>query len=82
MFVNERDYAQVLSEDARVYNSPPSQPNGIPPDFHSQMLWGILFQALVFQAEDSSVGLGPFTPWSQDIPLDSYLCSPDILLDF
>lgn len=35
--------------------------NGIHTDFHSQMLWRLLFPTLVLQAEDHSVGLRPLT---------------------
>ena len=44
-------------------------------DFHSQMLWGFLFPALVLQDEELCMGLGPLIPqenlWGWDIPSNS-----------
>lgn len=38
-----------------------TQMDVIPADFHCQMLWGLLFPALVLQTWEPSVGLGPLT---------------------
>lgn len=36
--------------------------NPIPADFHSQILWGFLFLALMLWAEETGVGLRSLTP--------------------
>ena len=43
--------------------------DGIPADFHCQMLYGLLFLILVFWAKESSMGLTPLAPQRQHLQL-------------
>lgn len=49
--VCEQVYAQALEEDAWISTSLLSHLDGVPADFHSQVLWGLLFMALIHWAE-------------------------------
>lgn len=44
------------------FQKPLLHPDGIPADFHSQLLWGLLFLALSVWAGESNLGLEPLTP--------------------
>lgn len=48
--------------DAWVCSSPLFPSEGVLANFHSQILWGILFPALVLRAREPSLGLGLVTP--------------------
>lgn len=58
VFMKEWVCAQTLSEDAWVHSTPPLHLDWVSADFHSQLLWGLLFLALVLQTRQPDVWLG------------------------
>lgn len=44
-----------------------TQTDRIPTDFHSQLLWGLFFLALVLQAGEPHTELGPLLSWGTSV---------------
>ena len=63
VFVSEWACVQALYGDACLYSCPPAHLDEFPAAFHSQMLWGLLFPAMVFWAKEPSMGLGPINSY-------------------
>lgn len=60
-----------LIRGTRGSQQPSFHSDGIPADFYNQILWGLLFLALVLWAEELNMGLEPLVP-QQGPPQLSY----------